>query len=497
MPWPEVPEQTARAARAAFPKGSLPMRVRDELGPVFQDADFFGAFGARGRPRIAPSVLMLVTVLQFVEQLTDRQAVEAVAGRIDWKYALGLALDDPGFDHSVLVECRARLVDRDLSRLAFDRLLERCRELGLVKPGGGKQRTDATHVIAAVRDLNTMELAGQAVRALIDAIYAQHSELSWLSELRQVSIVCMVMRQTFVVHTDIRGREVMRRRDADTDGLPSAQQRLASPYDSDARWAAKGSELFWLGCKLHLTETCDDPADETNGTERQAPNLITNVHTTDTTAPDNAATVPIHQDLAARDLTAAKQYLDSGYPCVPNVLAARREHGITMITPLLGDSSHQARTRNGYSRRDFTIDYETRTTTCPQGQSSAHWNPQVHEGVEKIFRRLPTTCLLDVRRPTRVHQQQSPPAPDHRLPTRSPRTATGHPQRPGLEGLASRLSAPRRHRAHDEPSRQQGRPAQSQVPRPEESRTRTLHGRHRHERDPPRRLPHRPTHPPQ
>jgi len=92
--WPEVPEQTALVARRALPKGSLAIWLRDELGPVFQDADFIGTFGTRGRPGIAPSLLMLVTVLQFVEQLTDRQAVEAVAGRIDWKYALCLELDD-------------------------------------------------------------------------------------------------------------------------------------------------------------------------------------------------------------------------------------------------------------------------------------------------------------------------------------------------------------------------------------------------------------------
>jgi len=113
--------------------------------------------------------LWLVTVLQLVEHLTDRQAVAAVSGRIDWKYALSLELNDPGFDNSVLAEFRARLVRNDLARLAFDRLLERCRELGLVK-AGGKQRTDSTHVIAAVRDLNSMESAGEAVRAFLEAL---------------------------------------------------------------------------------------------------------------------------------------------------------------------------------------------------------------------------------------------------------------------------------------------------------------------------------------
>jgi transposase len=443
MPWPEVPEQTAAVARAAFPKGSLAIRLRNDLGPIFQDTDFIGMFGVRGKPGIAPSLLMLVTVLQFVEQLTDRQAVASVAGRIDWKYALGLELDDPGFDNSVLAEFRARLVRNDLARLSFDRLLERCRELGLVK-AGGKQRTDSTHVIAAVRDLNGMELAGETVRALVEAlatvapeflaetveieewarrygppvsawrqprtaaerdalteqygrdgrmllgaIYGQHGEFAWLRELPQAAILCTVLRQTFLVETRGNGREVMRRREAKKDGVPPAHTRLASPYDTDARWAAKGTDLFWLGYKLHLTETCQDPAEDAANTERQAPNLITNVHTTDATVPDNAATVPIHQDLADRDLAPARHYLDSGYPSVPNMLAARREHGITMITPLLGDSSRQTKTGNGYSRDKFTIDYDTRSATCPQGQKSATWNHGVHDGIEKIYITFP------------------------------------------------------------------------------------------------------------
>ena len=443
MLWPEVPEQTALVARRAFPKGSLAIRLRDELGPIFQDADFVGAFGVRGRPGIAPSLLMLVTVLQFVERLTDRQAVQAVAARIDWKYALSLQLDDPGFDDSVLAEFRARLVDNDLARLAFDRLLERCRELGLVK-AGGRQRTDSTHVIAAVRDLNTMELAGEAVRALVEAlatvapgflaktvdleawttrygppvsawrqprtaaerdaltlqygrdgrmllsaIYTQHGEWAWLRELPQAAMLCTVLRQTFLVETDTRGREVMRRRDANKDGVPPAQGRLASPYDTDARWAAKGDELFWLGYKLHLTETCDDPSDQAEHTGRQVPNLITSVHTTDATVPDNTATAAIHQDLAARDLAPGRHYLDAGYPSVPNVLGARREHGITMVTPLLGDSHRQTKTANGYSRDDFTIDFDARTATCPQGQKSATWNQRVQDGIEKIYITFP------------------------------------------------------------------------------------------------------------
>jgi hypothetical protein len=241
---------------------------------------------------------------------------------------------------------------------------------------------------AAERDALTVQY-GRDGRMLLTAIYAQRGELAWLREVPQVAVLTTVLRQTFLVETAGNGREVMRRREAKKDGVPPAHTRLASPYDTDARWAAKGTELFWLGYKLHLTETCDDPTDDTDQAKRQAPNLITNVHTTDATVPDNAATVPIHQDLAYQDLAPARHYLDSGYPSVPNMLAARRNHGITMITPLLGDSSRQTKTGNGYSRDNFVIDYDTRSATCPQGQKSATWNHGIHDGIEKIYITFP------------------------------------------------------------------------------------------------------------
>jgi transposase len=136
-PWPEVPGLTARMARASSRKGNLATRIRGVLGQVYADERFVGAFGVRGRPGICPAQLMMATVLQFTEDLTDRQAAEAVRDRITWEYALGLELDDPGFDPTVLSEFRDRLVAGDLVRLALDALLERLVTQGLVKAAGG------------------------------------------------------------------------------------------------------------------------------------------------------------------------------------------------------------------------------------------------------------------------------------------------------------------------------------------------------------------------
>lgn len=168
-PVPPIPEQTARIARAAFPKGNPYIRLRDELGTIFGDDDFLDLYPRRGQPALAPWRLALVTILQFREGLSDRRAVDAVRARIDWKYLLGLELTDPGFDASVLCEFRARLIAGGAGERLLEKLLGRCRELELVK-ARGRQRTDATHVLASVRVMNRLELLAETLRAALNEL---------------------------------------------------------------------------------------------------------------------------------------------------------------------------------------------------------------------------------------------------------------------------------------------------------------------------------------
>src|SRR5690349_2218845 len=170
-PWPAVPASTARVAKRAFRKGSLAIRARDELGAWCSDEAFGAAYGVRGAPGISPAQLAVVTVLQFTEALTDRQAADAVRGRLDWKYCLGLPLGDEGFDFSVLSEFRTRLVAGGLESTIFEALLARLLKRGLLS-GGGRQRSDSTHVLAAIRSMNRLELAGETVRAALEALAA-------------------------------------------------------------------------------------------------------------------------------------------------------------------------------------------------------------------------------------------------------------------------------------------------------------------------------------
>ena len=343
--------------------------VRDELDEVFADAEFAQAFADRGTAGWSPGRLALVTVLLMAENLTDRQDAEAVRDKISWKYALGLTLTDSGFDFSVLSQFRSRIVEHGLEGRVLDLLVAALVDKGLLQ-AGGKQRTDSTHVVAAVRDLNRLELAGESVHAcveaiavaapdwlaatidvagwgqryglrvdswrlptsktkrdalasaygrdgfaLLSAVYAPTTP-GWLAELTAVEVLRIVLVQNYTRTIDRNGREVVKMREADTDGLPPGRCRLTSPYDPDARWGGK-RDMTWNGYKLHISETCDAdaaPVDLDGGVPEAPPNLITNVATTDASVPDVAMTEPIHEDLARRDLLPAEQYLESGYP---------------------------------------------------------------------------------------------------------------------------------------------------------------------------------------
>jgi len=165
----EVPELTARVARASNPAGTTAMWVRDRLDGLWVDEDFASWYPRDGRPGISPAQLATVSVLQFLLDLSDRDAAEAVRCRIDFKYALGLDLDDPGFHHSVLGDFRDRLlVDGRADRL-LDLALARLKEAGLVRDRA-TQRTDSTHVLTAVRDLTRLELVTEAVRAALEEL---------------------------------------------------------------------------------------------------------------------------------------------------------------------------------------------------------------------------------------------------------------------------------------------------------------------------------------
>jgi len=232
--------------------------------------------------------------------------------------------------------------------------------------------------------------------ALLEAVYDESSP-AWLRELPAVDVLRRVLVQNYT-RAITGGKEVIKRREKEPegDGLPPGHARIASPYDTDARWGVKREE-FWLGYKLHVTETCDDEPRcgcPGHGTGRRGhdedcaapafPNLITHVATTDATVPDSQMTSVICDDLAATNLAPGRSYLDSGYLSAALVVTALATWGIALIGPLLADTSAQARAGNGYARADFAIDYDGKTVTCPQGNTSASWTPCTQRGKDAI-----------------------------------------------------------------------------------------------------------------
>ena len=446
----EVPEETARVARAAFPKGCLAMRMRDVLGQLFTDTEFAPLFPSRGKPAFSPALLALVSVLQFTGGLSDRQAAHAVRARIDWKYALGLELDDAGFDHSVLCEFRARLVAGGMEQRVLDAVLEASAAAGLLKPGG-RQRSDSTHVLAAVRDLNRLEFLTETVRAALNVLavaapdwlteniepewfdrYSARPEdtqqptrwaarikhgdqvgadgmallraattdkaPSWLRELPAVEVLRLVWVQQY----EIREEHVCLRK---PDNIPAGQHRYRSPYDPDTRVGGK-RDMVWAGYKVHLTETCE-PDD---------PHLITNVTTTNAAIADITMTTTIHSGLAERGLLPDEHLVDAGYVDAEQIIQAKEDHNIELVGPVARDTTRQKATDGAYDNTHFHIDWNAKSVTCPDGKTSAYWqSARSHRG-------------------TRSQKSASPPAtaaPAQSASTAQPRvTAANSPSGP-------------------------------------------------------------------
>ncbi len=169
QPITPIPDETSRIARAAFPVGTLAMDVRDDLADLYTDRDFADLFAARGQAAACPWRLAVVTILKFLEGLTDRQAADAVRSRLDWKYLLGLALTDTGCHFTVPHALRTRLIAGRAELRLLTVMLERRQRDGLLK-ARGRQRTDATHVLAAVRTMNRLEIVGETLRFALNRL---------------------------------------------------------------------------------------------------------------------------------------------------------------------------------------------------------------------------------------------------------------------------------------------------------------------------------------
>lgn len=416
-----VPEDTAKIAQAIFPEGSVYLRLFDTFGTLFEDTDFSALFPQDGQPAEAPFRLMLVLILQFIENLTDRQAAEAVRTRIDWKYLLCLSLTDGGFHYSILSEFRTRLIQGKMEQVVFEKLLTLFREKDLLK-GHHQQRTDSTHILGAIRAINRVELVGETMRRvlntvaiaapdwlrgisqpdwidryenrfedarlpksaterevlaeqvgadgqiLFDAVLGQTAP-GWLRELPVMKTFWRVWMQNFT------WREDGRLRWRQDNEIPPSSIFVSSPYDEEAHYSKKRT-TSWIGYKVHLTETCTD----------DAPHLITNVETTSSTIPDSDRTLAIQKELQAKDMLPETHLVDLGYIDAGILTTSQDEFGIDLVGPAKGDYRWQALAGEGFAAENFQIDWQQKRAICPANKESSSWTPALDARKQEVIK---------------------------------------------------------------------------------------------------------------
>jgi transposase len=413
---PPIPEQTQRVAKAAFKKNNLYIKMRDAFEVFLKDEQFADLFPRRGQPALAPWRLMLVTLFQFIENLSDRQAADAVRARIDWKYALSLDLEEEGFDASVLCEFRKRLVEQKAENRLFEAMLARFSEEGMLKVRG-RQRTDSTHVLASVRAMTQVETIGETLRHALNVLaeeaphwlvqnvqpdwfdrYSQRIELMklpkekkerenlilvmgsdgyhlltaiWssgmpeLCRLPAVETLRQVWVQQFWWQDGYVGEEGLYEGVEACFGLrdgkdcPASELMIRSPYDVEARLSVK-RETVWTGYKVHLTESCDEGN----------PHLICQVETTPSTMPDSSATPLIQANLSASNRLPGEQLVDEGYTQASHLVTSQQQYGTLLLGPVARDGSRQAVAGKGFDLTVFNVDWERQCATCPAGKES-------------------------------------------------------------------------------------------------------------------------------
>ncbi len=414
-----IPEETVRVARKSFRKPNLWIRLRDELGVLYPDSAFAALFSHRGQPAESPGRLALLTVVQFAEGLTDREAADAVRSRIDLKYLLGLELSDAGFDSSVLSEFRQRLVDGSVENRLLDDLLQQLKAKGVLH-APRQQRSDSTHVLDSVRTLNRLELVGEALRAALNALtgvaptwlhnqapliwFERYGErfqatrlpksakermtlaetlgqdgwtlFQWLWCDPALRILCQVpaveaLRQIWLQNFYWADTQLVWRGGSD---LPSAARLIQSPYDLETHYSTK-RETEWVGYKVHLTETC----------EPDTLHLLTHVETTPANVRDHEVTPTIHAALAAKALLPAEHLLDAGYVDAQVLVDSQQDYHVEIVGRITPDHSWQARHGQGFDVPSFTIDWAAQHVRCPQGHTSHSWSPWKRQGHESAI----------------------------------------------------------------------------------------------------------------
>jgi transposase len=393
----EVPADTAAIGQKVLKPNNIYRQIGDHFDELFpQESEYAFMYDDRGRGAIPPLLMALVLTFQMVEKVGDRKAAELVASRIDWKYAMHLPLEYPGFDWSVLSEFRQRLLDHKQDRLVFDQFLSRLRKLGLIKRRG-RVRTDSTHMLGVVERLSQLELVTESIRVALVAVtalapswvermlpdsfverYSEEQSEYGLSQEQVLQLLKRSGREGFwflgqvdrSAYAEVRAlsevatlRTVLEQQFPKGPTEPPATRRptgkdvIESPHEPDARFAVKRGKS-WIGYKVQITETCDE----------DLPHLIVDIDVTSALRNDAPELPNIQARLEERGLLPSEQQVDQGYMSGEHIVRSA-DKGIN----LMGVPPQDTQSPEGFRQTDFEIDMQQKQARCPAGELSRVW----------------------------------------------------------------------------------------------------------------------------
>jgi transposase len=404
----EIPEQTREVVDAILPMDSVCRLLGNQAEKLIDEAELSRMYHREGRGGINPVILSFVLILQFLENLPDRQAGLMVVMRMDWKYALRQTLTWEGFDYSSLCNFRKRLYLHGQEFVIFNQLIEHLKQAGYIK--SKRQRTDATHVLGAIERMSRLELVWETLRLALAALInvdakwviaqlppsfvTDHSEKrgdyrlsqtqiekamldagrdgKWLlaqidrfgqpdwRKLPEIALLERVLDEQFEPPHEDSGTPMKTKAN-----ITACGDVIASPHDADVRYSEKGKTTKWQGYKVQVTETVDDDLP-----------LITDIGIHSAIESDSPALDSIQHRLFQRGLLPDQHYVDRAY-CNGKTLASSRQRGVD----LRGAVGSYSRKPLGFRLEDFHINLETRTARCPQGNWAAVFNPSSQDDV--------------------------------------------------------------------------------------------------------------------
>jgi len=378
-----------------IPADSFYRQFRELVWPLIRDEDFETLYCAsNGRPAISPSLLAMALLVQFHENLSDREMENACRYDLRIKFALGLTGDERPFDHSSLGDFRARLMAQAKEKDIFDRILNRLIAEGLIAKDE-PQRIDATHVIADIAIPSMITLVKKGVAEVLKPLgkrhEAQHRQVTQDVDLsrytknavnqthpgrpdegkRERHLVDAVRdaRKVIAATDSIEGDPILRRRvdmlkrilqeniEESPGGTPKEKDYKAKPkdllvslIDPDARYGAKSVSKHFTGYKANITESTGNC-------------FITNVKAMPGNRPDGETMVEAVTEQQAHELRPAKLIGDTAYGD-GSYRKALGEQGTTVVAPL---RDANPRTKAIYTKSMFQHDEERKTLTCPAG----------------------------------------------------------------------------------------------------------------------------------